>query len=70
MRRLMLPATDRIIRVAVLLAIVGMLLLLPILYQISALGVGLFMLGSLLLTVAIVAYVVAVVRELRRGEAL
>lgn len=70
MRRVTLPATDRIIRVAVLLAVVGMLLLLPILYQISALGVGLFMLGSLLLTVAIVTYVVAVVRELRRGEAL
>lgn len=70
MRRLALPATDRIIRAAVLLAVVGMLLLVPILYQISALGVGLFMLGSLLLTLAIAAYIFAVVRELRRGEAL
>ncbi len=59
-----------LIRIAVLLAIVGMLLLIPILLTISGLAVGLFMLGSLLLTVAIVLYVVGVVRDLRQQTVL
>jgi predicted membrane channel-forming protein YqfA (hemolysin III family) len=64
------PSPDRLIRAAVLLALVGLLLLLPILFAIRASFVGLFMLGSLLLTVSIALYVVAVVRDLRRGGAL
>jgi predicted membrane channel-forming protein YqfA (hemolysin III family) len=69
-RRLRMPSTDRMIRTAVVLAIVGMLLLLPILLTISGMAVGLFMLGSLCLSVAIVFYVAAVYQELRRSEAL
>lgn len=69
-RRLRLPETDRMIRVAVILAIVGMLMLLPVLLTISGMAVGLFMLGSLLLSVAIVVYVTAVFQELRRRQAL
>jgi hypothetical protein len=64
------PSPDRLIRAAVLLSLVGLLLLLPILFAIRASFVGLFMLGSLLLTVSIGLYVVAVVRDLRRGGAL
>jgi predicted membrane channel-forming protein YqfA (hemolysin III family) len=70
MRRLRLPETDRMIRIAVVLAIAGMLLLLPVLLTINGMAVGLFMLGSLLLSVAIVFYVVAVFGELRRRDAL
>ena len=65
-----LARTNRFIRTSVLLAIVGMLMLIPVLLTISGLAVGLFMLGSALLTVAIVLYVVGVVRDLRRREAL
>ncbi|HEX8438313.1 hypothetical protein [Archangium sp.] len=64
------PSADKLIRAAVLLTLVGLLLLLPILFSIRASFVGLFMLGSLLLTVSIGLYVVAVVRDLRRGGAL
>jgi predicted membrane channel-forming protein YqfA (hemolysin III family) len=69
-RRFRLPSTDRMIRTAVVLAIVGMLLLLPILLTISGMAVGLFMLGSLCLSVAIVFYVAAVYQELRRSDAI
>ncbi|HEX8820793.1 MAG TPA: hypothetical protein VF794_12765 [Archangium sp.] len=65
-----LPSSDILIRAAVLLTLVGLVLLLPILFSIRAAWVGLFMLGSLLLTVSIGLYVVAVVRELRREGAL
>jgi hypothetical protein len=65
-----LPSSDALIRAAVVLTLIGLVLLLPILFSIRASWVGLFMLGSLLLTVSILMYVVAVVRELRRGGAL
>ncbi|HEX8703053.1 MAG TPA: hypothetical protein VF815_29720 [Myxococcaceae bacterium] len=65
-----LPSSDTLIRAAVLLTLVGLLLLVPILFSIRASFVGLFMLGSVLLTVAIVLYLVAVVRELRQSRAL
>ena len=59
-----LPSSDALIRAAVVLTLV------PILFSIRASWVGLYMVGSLLLTVSIVLYLVAVVRELRRGGAL
>jgi hypothetical protein len=62
--------TDRLIRTAVLLNIVGMLMMTAVLLTISALAVGLFMLGSGLVTVAIVLYLAAVIRELREKRAL
>ena len=62
--------TDRLIRAAVLLNIVGMLMMTAVLLTISALAVGLFMLGSGLVTVAIVLYLAAVIRELRQKRAL
>jgi hypothetical protein len=62
--------TDRLIRAAVLLNIVGMLMMTAVLLTISALAVGLFMLGSGLVTVAIVLYLAAVIRELREQRAL
>jgi hypothetical protein len=62
--------TDRLIRAAVLLNIVGMLMMTAVLLTISALAVGLFMLGSGLVTVAIVLYLAAVIRELRESRAL
>jgi hypothetical protein len=62
--------TDRLIRTAVLLNIVGMLMMTAVLLTISALAVGLFMLGSGLVTVAIVLYLAAVIRELRESRAL
>jgi hypothetical protein len=65
-----LPSSDALIRAAVLLTLVGLVLLLPILFAIRAAWVGLFMAGSLLLTLSLLLYVVAVVRELRRGGAL
>ncbi len=65
-----LPSSDALIRTAVLLTLVGLLLLLPILFSIRASFVGLFMLASLLLTVAMALYLLAVVRELRRQKAL
>ncbi|WP_257451874.1 hypothetical protein [Archangium lipolyticum] len=65
-----MPSSDVLIRTAVILTLVGLVSLLPILFSIRAGFVGLFMLGSLLLTVSIALYVVAVVRELRRGGAL
>jgi hypothetical protein len=65
-----MPSSDVLIRTAVLLTLAGLVSLLPILFRIRASFVGLFMLGSLLLTVSIALYVVAVVRELRRGGAL
>lgn len=70
MKRLALPLTDRLIRAAVVLAVLGMLLLVPILATISALAVGLFMLSSMLIVTAIALYVVAVVRELRSRRAI
>jgi hypothetical protein len=69
-RRVRLPSNDAMIRAAVILAILGMLLLLPILLTISGMAVGLFMLGSALLSAAIVLYATAVFRELRRSDAL
>ena len=65
-----LPSSDALIRAAVVLTLVGLVLLLPILFAIRATWVGLFMAGSLLLTLSILLYVIAVVRELRRGGAL
>jgi hypothetical protein len=65
-----MPSSDVLIRTAVLLTLAGLVSLLPILFSIRASFVGLFMLGSLLLTVSIALYGVAVVRELRRGGAL
>lgn len=65
-----LPSIGTLIRAAVVLTVLGLLLLIPILLEISALAVGLFMLGSLLVTAGLVLYVVAVVRDLRRREAL
>lgn len=62
--------TSRLIRVAVIANITGLLLVLPILLGVSALAVGLFMLGGVLLTLGIVLYLVAVIRDLRRKEAL
>lgn len=70
MRRLRLPPSEVLIRAAVIVTIAGLLLLLGILFRISALNVGLFMLGSSLLTIGILLYLVAVVRDLRRREAL
>jgi ACR3 family arsenite efflux pump ArsB len=64
------PSPDRLIRSAVLLTLVGLLLMLPILFGVRASFVGFYMLGSLLLTVSLTLYVIAVVRELRRGGAL
>ena len=49
MSRLRLPPSAVLIRAAVVLDVVGLLLLLGILFRISALNVGLFMLGSALL---------------------
>lgn len=65
-----IPSSGALIRAAVLLDVVGLLLLVGILVKVSALNVGLFMLGSALLTLGIVLYVFAVVRDLRRCEAL
>ena len=65
-----LPSSDALIRTAVLLTLAGLLLLLPILFSIRASYVGLYMLGSLLLTGAMALYLFAVVRELRRQKAL
>lgn len=65
-----LPAIATLIRAAVVLTVLGLVLLVPILLEISALAVGLFMLGSLLVTAGLALYVVAVVRDLRRREAL
>jgi len=70
MIRVRLPSTNRIIRVAVILTIIGLLLLIGILVTISALAVGLFMLGSLLITTGIALYVIAVVRELKEKKAI
>ncbi len=65
-----MPSSDTLIRAAVVLTVLGLLLLLPILFAIRAGWVGLFMVGSLMLTVSMGLYVVAVVQELRRGGAL
>lgn len=65
-----IPSSAALIRAAVLLDVVGLLLLVGILVKISALNVGLFMLGSALLTLGILLYLVAVVRDLRHREAL
>ncbi|MFY0575089.1 hypothetical protein ACN28S_12585 [Cystobacter fuscus] len=65
-----MPSSDTLTRAAVVLCVVGLLLMLPILSAIRASFVGFYMLGSLLLLVSITLYVVAVVRELRRGGAL
>jgi hypothetical protein len=64
------PSPDKLIRAAVVLTVVGLLLMLPILFSIRASFVGFYMLGSLLLGMSITLYVVAVVRELRRGGTL
>ena len=63
-------STGAMIRAAAVADSVGLLLLIGVLVEISALTVGLFMLGSLLLAVGIVLYVVAVVRDLRRRDVL
>lgn len=70
MRRFRLPRSAVLIRAAVILDVVGLLLLLAIVVHVSALHVGLFMLGSALLTLGILLYLVAVIRDLRRREAL
>jgi ACR3 family arsenite efflux pump ArsB len=64
------PSPDKLIRAAVLLTLVGLLMMVPILFSVRASFVGFYMLGSLLLTVSLTLYVIAVVRELRRGGAL
>jgi ABC-type multidrug transport system fused ATPase/permease subunit len=66
MSRFRLPRSGVLIRAAVILDIVGLLLLLGILFRISALHVGLFMLGSGMLTLGILLYLAAVIRDLRR----
>ncbi len=63
-------SVNRYIRAAVILAVAGMLMLIPILLGVSATAVGLFMFGSLLLTVAIVLYLAGVVRDLRQKTVL
>lgn len=63
-------SVNRFIRAAVILAVIGMLMLIPILLGVSATAVGLFMLGSVLLTVAIVLYLAGVVRDLRHKTVL
>jgi hypothetical protein len=65
-----LPASETLIRAAVVIDVVGLLLLAGVLVKISALAVGAFMLGSALLTVGIVLYLVAVVRDLRGRRAV
>lgn len=65
-----LPSIDTLIRISVVLVLAGLLLLLPILFEISALNVGLYMLASLLLGAGIVLYVLAVVRDLKRKQAI
>lgn len=70
MKRIELPPTDRLIRIAVVLTIVGLLLLIAILVTVSAFAVGSFMLGSLLITIGIGLYLAAVFRELRAKKAL
>jgi uncharacterized membrane protein YphA (DoxX/SURF4 family) len=64
------PLEHRMIRAAVVLTIIGMLLLIGILVPINALTVGLFMLGSLLITLGIALYLIAVLHELRQRKAL
>jgi hypothetical protein len=64
------PSPDKLLHLAVLLTVTGLMLLLPILFSIRPGWVGLYMLGSLLLSVSILLYLVAVVRELRRRGAL
>lgn len=61
-----LPANALLIRTAVTLTVIGLVLLVPIVLEITAWGVGLYMLGSLLIAVGLALYVTAVVRELRR----
>lgn len=63
-------STGWLIRIAVIVTMAGLLLLVPILLRVSGMAVGMYMLGSLLITLGIVIYVVGVVRELRRKEAL
>jgi hypothetical protein len=63
-------STATMIRAAAVVDAVGLLLLIGVLVEISALTVGLFMLGSLLLAAGIVLYVVAVVRDLRHRDVL
>lgn len=70
MSRLLPPAGERLVRIAVLLAVAGMLCLLPIVFRIGGLALGLFMIGSVLLVAAILLYLVAVFRELRERQAL
>jgi hypothetical protein len=71
-RRLRLEQLDthRIIRASVVLIILGLLLVAGVLLKISALTVGLYMLGSALITLGIIAYLVAVISELRRQRAI
>ncbi len=65
-----LISNDALIRTAVILAVVGLLFFVPILLTINALAVGLFMVGSLLVPLAIGIYLVAVIRELRARRVL
>lgn len=67
MRRL---STGRLIRIAVIVTVIGLLLLIPVVLTISGLSVGLFMLGSLLIMIGIALYVGGVIQELRRREAI
>ena len=65
-------ATDRTLRIAVWLALAGLVLLLLFMvvgFAPWSVGLGLF-LGMPLVLLAIVLYVVAVIRDLRRREAL
>jgi hypothetical protein len=72
MRRLSLSPgrVNLLIRAAVVLTIIGLLMLIPILLTISGFAVGLFMLGSLLITTSIALYVVGVIHELRERQML
>jgi hypothetical protein len=65
-----LPHSNWLIRAAVIIELAGLLMVVGILLTINVVTVGLFMLGSLLITVGIALYLVAVVRDLRERRAL
>ncbi len=66
----MLPSTDALARIAVLLILAGLTLVGGVLITINALMVGFHMLGALLITVGFAFYLIAVVGDLRRRKAL
>lgn len=70
MRLPALPSSDALARIAVVLAVPGLLLLLPVHFSIHAAFVGMHMLGSMLVTLSIAIYLVTVVRALRQERIL